>query len=255
MQSPDEDKIRLFPKSKSDDLSSYAHRQLIGYVGLFLPLLLYLTAGWRPVEGLPRWELLGSISAYYYTGAVAFFCGALVALGLFLYTYHGYRNSYNVLDRVFAVIAGTAAILVALFPTGAPTSSVSTPWWIPAMGYIHYTSAVVFFLCLVVFSVYLFTRPGQQKETVAESNKGNMRNYIYVFCGVAILACLLWALLAGVNKWPIFWPEAFSLWFFSISWLVKGRAEITIANGVSILRHPRKTARYLRNAIWAKEAQ
>ena len=55
MDSANKDAIRLFPKSKPDDLSSYAHRQLIGYIGLLLPLLLYLIAGWRPVHGMPRW--------------------------------------------------------------------------------------------------------------------------------------------------------------------------------------------------------
>jgi len=60
-------------------------------------------AGIRPVNNLPQWDLLNSISAYYYTGAVAVFVGVLFALSLFLFTYPGY-------ERVFAdrVVGGLA---------------------------------------------------------------------------------------------------------------------------------------------------
>jgi len=56
-----------------DDLSSHLHRQLIGWVALTLPFLLVIIAGWRPTAKLQRWDLLDSISAYYYTGALAAF--------------------------------------------------------------------------------------------------------------------------------------------------------------------------------------
>ncbi|HET7005748.1 MAG TPA: hypothetical protein VFK65_09670, partial [Candidatus Binatia bacterium] len=83
--------------SRPDDMSDNAHRQLIGYIGLLLPLLLIVIAISR--DGLERWKSLESISAYYYTGAVAGFVGMLVALALFLFTYRGYKNKYNLADR------------------------------------------------------------------------------------------------------------------------------------------------------------
>ena len=49
----------------------------------------------RPTPGLPRWETLNSVSAYYYSGAVAAFVRVIFALALFLFTYRGYKN-----DRV-----------------------------------------------------------------------------------------------------------------------------------------------------------
>src|SRR3970040_1717384 len=76
------------------DLSTHSHRQLIGYAGLVLPLALPCIAALRPT-GLTVAEL-DSVSSYYYTGAVAFFAGTLVALGAFLFTYRGYDNRYNV---------------------------------------------------------------------------------------------------------------------------------------------------------------
>jgi hypothetical protein len=75
-----------------DDLSQRAHRRVIGVLGLVLPALLYLLAGMRPTDGLPRWDSLNSISAYYYTGAVGVFVGVLFALSLFLFTYRGYKG-------------------------------------------------------------------------------------------------------------------------------------------------------------------
>ncbi len=41
-----------------DDLSSHGHRQLIGWLGLLLPVLLWGIAGARPTDGLAPRELL-----------------------------------------------------------------------------------------------------------------------------------------------------------------------------------------------------
>jgi hypothetical protein len=100
----------FFPTPEDDELpswfgNSYFHRQFIGYLGLALPVLLWLIAGLRPTVGLPRWELLSSISAYYYTGAVAALVGTLIALAVFLFTYRGYNNKYHLRDRLAAIIA------------------------------------------------------------------------------------------------------------------------------------------------------
>ncbi len=59
------------------DLSARAHRLLIGFLGLLLPVLLYVLAGLRSTTGLTSWRLLDSVSAYYYTGAIGVFIGVL----------------------------------------------------------------------------------------------------------------------------------------------------------------------------------
>ncbi|MFC1955918.1 hypothetical protein ACFLWZ_05265 [Chloroflexota bacterium] len=55
---------------------------------------------------------------------------------------------------------------------------------------------------------------------------------------------MLWAGIASFNGAPIFWPEALALEFFAVSWLVKGRADITaVAAGRRTLyygRHPKQ---------------
>src|SRR5690348_16696268 len=130
-------------KPGDDDLSGDAHRRLIGWIGLVLPALLVVTAIDR--DGLARWRSLESISAYYYTGAVAAFVGMLVALALFLFTYRGFDNDYRKADRAVAIVAGLAALAVAFFPTAAPAGVPPLAWWSRSTGVIHHISALVLF--------------------------------------------------------------------------------------------------------------
>lgn len=211
-----------------DDLSGNAHRQLIGYVGLALPVLLYLLAGARPTSGLNRWEVLGSISAYFYTGAVAAFVGMLVALALFLFTYRGYANRYHPLDRAAAITAGCAALAVAFFPTRAPIPELAVSWWSPGSAVIHYIAAVVLFSSFAFFSLFLF-RLGTDKSPPADKR---VLNRIFLICGVAIIASMIWAGINGWQKKSIFLPESIALVAFAVSWLVKGRVHTTIASAV-----------------------
>lgn len=118
-------KAKEHPGYRRNDKSNPQHRQLIGYIGLFLPLLLILMAVLR--DGVAQWRDLKSVSAYYYTGGVAAFVGMLVALSLFLFTYRGYKNKYYCADRVISVIAAAAALGVAVFPTVAPEGVIHYP--------------------------------------------------------------------------------------------------------------------------------
>ena len=215
---------------RADDLSDHAHRQLIGYIGLVLPLLLVLIAVAR--DGMDRWRTLESISAYYYTGAVTAFVGMLVALALFLFTYGGYRNKYHWADRTAAITAAVAALGVAFFPTVAPTGIAALSWWTPATGVLHHVCAVVLFAMFAVFALWLFriTPDGDR----APPDK-RWRNRVYLVCGITIVASIIWAGLAGLNGRPIFLPESIALVAFAVSWLVKGYAHRTIAEAASAL--------------------
>ena len=215
-------KARLFAPTKQDDKSSHLHRQLVGWVALLLPILLWTIADLRPTKGLPRGQILDSISAYYHTGAVAAFCGSLVALTAFFFTYRGYEKGRR--DLQTAWIAGVASLLVAFFPTTAPLAALTPPWWAPWMRVIHYISAVVLFGCLTYFSLVLFRKSSQGTLTVDKK----WRNRCYLVCGVGMLACMLWALISGLNGGSIFWAEATALVLFAVSWLVKGRAGWTL---------------------------
>ena len=215
------------PGQAPDDLSGHRHRQVIGYLGLALPVLLVIFARIRPNAATDLWSGR-SISAYYWTGAVSLFVGLLAALSLFLLTYRGYANEDHKWDRAAAIIAGIAAALVALFPTTPPSGIVKAlPWWSPWIGKAHVTSAIILFLMFAVFSLWLFrkTRPGQEP-----SPGKKLRNAIYLICGIAIVASMVWAFVAGRAERSIFWPESSALVFFALSWLVKGNAHRSITS-------------------------
>jgi hypothetical protein len=95
-------------------LSLRAHRRIVGTIGFFLPALVYGFAAARPTAGLDRWQLLWSVSAYYYTGAVGVLVGALFALALFLFSYRGYKGV--IADRIVGGVGG---------PGGADRGAVS----------------------------------------------------------------------------------------------------------------------------------
>lgn len=207
--------------AEPQDLSHKAHRCLLGCLGILLPVLLYGLAGLRPTAGLPRWETLDSISAYYYTGAVAVFVGVLFALALFLFTYRGYKGHRA--DRVAGVIGGFCAFGVALFPTGAPGGVSEPTWWSPTTRTIHYVAAVSLFIVFIVFSLWLFRKSSVPRGQILPPGK-RKRNLVYLLCGLAIIVCVLWAGSSRFTKQPIFWLEAIALCAFAVSWLVKGYA-------------------------------
>jgi hypothetical protein len=218
----------IIPEKKVDDNAGYLHRQVIGYLGLALPFTIWAIAGSRPTTDLTGWEVLSSISAYYYTGATAVFTGILAALAVYLFTYRGYRNESALWDRIAAWIAGAAAVAVALYPTAAPAEKLTLLWWTKPTGTIHGIAASILFVDFACISLFLFTKTDKKAPDVGTDKK--VRNKIYIVCGILMVVCIAWA--AG-NQFlrkppkPIFLPEALTLVFFAISWLAKGRAEKT----------------------------
>jgi len=185
-------------------------------------------------DGVVQWRSLDSISAYYYTGAVAAFVGMLVALSLFLFSYRGYENRYYWADRAASAIAAIAALGVAVFPTAAPTGTQTLSWWSPATGILHYVFAVTLFAMFAVFALWLFRIKAAGEDVTPDKRR---RNRVYLLCGMAIVGSIIWAGVAGRNGSPIFWPESIALVAFSVSWLVKGYAYTTIVNAArSLLR-------------------
>ena len=205
-------------------LSNQAHRQLIGYLGLFLPLFLWVFAGIRPTTNLAPWKLLDSVSAYYYTGATGIFTGVLFALALFLATYQGYDGVR--VDRVVGRIGGFAAIGVALFPTTAPHDSLRLSWWSDATRVTHYVSAITLFVCFILFAIWLFRRSSITAHSARPAAK-QRRDTICLWCGIVMIGAVLWAASAIFTHGRIFWPETVAIGAFAVSWLVKGEAPQT----------------------------
>lgn len=216
-------------RSHAKDLSQRAHRRLIGYLGLLMPLLLYLVAGARHTTGLDRWTLLPSVSAYYYTGAVGIFVGVLFALSLFLLTYRGYEG--EVADRVIGCLGGCAALGVALFPTTAPTGVSEPSWWATPLRTTHYLSAVVLFLSFIIFAMWLFRKSSIPRNEDRGLEK-RLRNTVYLICGISMILSVLWAASSLITDAPIFWPETIAILAFAISWLVKGEADLPVRRAI-----------------------
>jgi hypothetical protein len=214
------------PGQRNDDISGHAHRQVIGYLGLALPILLVQLVRLRPNAPTDHW-LGNSISAYYWTGAVSLFVGLLAALSLFLLTYRGYANEYHKYDRLAAIIAGIAAALVALFPTTPPSGIAPLPWWAGWINIVHTGAAIVLFSMFAVFSLWLFRKTALVGQPPADKRR---RDVIYLVCGIGILASMAWAVVARQLARSIFWPESFALGFFAWSWLVKGQAVDSISS-------------------------
>jgi heme A synthase len=221
------------PRAEPGALPLVTHRRLIGLLGILLPILLYALAGLRPTRGLPRWEVLDSVSAYYYTGAVGVFVGVLFALSLFLFTYPGYRGERA--DRWVGALGGAAALGVALFPTAAPGDLSEPSWWSDTTRIIHYVSAVTLFVSFILFALWLF-----RKSSIADQRNRprakQWRNRVYLACGVVMIFSVLWAGSALFTHAPIFLPEALAIVAFAVSWLVKGEAYGPFVRTVKSLR-------------------
>ncbi len=257
MNASDKNARKLFPEPNKDDRSTPAHRQLIGSVGLVLPILLWVIAGWR-TRGEHPWIPLGSISAYYYSGAVSVFAGMLIALALFLFAYQGYANKYYLRDRVAAIIAGCAAVVVALYPTTAPSDSLALSWWTPLTGKIHLGAAAVLFGCFIFFASFQFPISITQKGKPLPRDK-MLRNGFYYFCGLAMVVCIIWVIYALSTGARIFLPEALALEFFALSWLVKGGVHETAVEvgrrGLYYGRHPRQMVKEAWNAVRVEQSE
>jgi hypothetical protein len=199
-------------------------RKIIGLLGILLPIILlvgnYLFSGCSSVQM--------SISQYYYTNTSMVFTGILFAISIFLFSYKGYSSH----DNIMGSLASFFGLAIAIFPTDMksptpPCNFILSPDPFPSyFRHIHTGSAVIFFIILAYFSIFLFTK-GHQTITPEK----RMRNRIYKASGYTIVVCLLLLVLIFFNKdlaiflqpyKPVFVLEAIMLWAFGLAWLVKG---------------------------------
>lgn len=187
-------------------------RRVVGILGVALPVILALW-GFALCECI---ELQNSISDYYSLRTRDALVGILFAIGWFLFAYRGYGLG----DSIAGYLACLFALGVALFP-----NSSGDEW----QRVVHFTSAVLLFLVLSYFALFLFTKSNEPRESWTDQKK--LRNRIYMACGAVMLACIvLIGLYFGLLKdtvvsdiKPVFWLESLVLWTFGISWFVKGQ--------------------------------
>ena len=203
-------------------------RKAIGYLGMFLPVVIWIV----------HLGLLSSISHYYYTSASIFFVGILFAFGLVLISYVGYAKDKSknekVSDDLITTIAGIAILITVLIPTACTGSGGSIKFCANGylfghengiLGAIHLVSAAVFLFALGFMCIYNFTR---NKDLV---NK----NKFYRTCGILVWSCIgLLVVLFSVEKLfsieiddyvfgYTFYLETIAVWAFGAAWLIKGK--------------------------------
>ena len=197
-------------------LSYLGLRKGIGIIGMALPFVLVIGKILLESPGF-----LDSISAYYYSVMRNTFVGSLCAIAIFLISYR-----YARLDDMAGDLAGASAIGVALFPTAPDVGATGQQMII---GLLHGLFAACFFSTLAFFALVLFRKTDQKNP----KRRKRQRNMVYLFCGIAIIVCLvLIGLIALVSflsgkPWlqplhPVFWLEALAIEAFGVAWFVKG---------------------------------
>jgi hypothetical protein len=208
------------PKSGSSLVFSYLTlRKAIGVLGVTLPFTVSLGALLIFHKGIQS-----SISAYYYTGTRDVLVGTLWAIGFFMLSYRGYERA----DYIAGILACVSAVGITLFPTTPETGPTAAARWI---GGLHYFFAALFFLTLIYFSLFLFTKTHPDRPPTGRKLQ---RNRIYRLCGMVMVVCILLIAVvslipAQVSKplksaEPVFWLETGAILAFGISWLTKGEA-------------------------------
>jgi protein-S-isoprenylcysteine O-methyltransferase Ste14 len=153
------------------------------------------------------------------------FVGILCAIAFFMLSYKGYELS----DKIAGNLGCILAVGVALFPMTPEEGTVTSIARI--IGSVHLILATLFFLTLIYFSLFLFTKTDPEKTPTRGKVK---RNKVYKVCGYTMGICI--ALIAidlllpsGMTSFlekynPIYWLETIAVLAFGISWLTKSEA-------------------------------
>jgi hypothetical protein len=214
--------------------SSITLRQTLGWLGVLLPpldLLFGVVFGNVLFQFNPAGMLtFVSISATHFANSYLLFEGTMMAVGLFLITYRGYDNR----DFWITTVGGIGGIVLAMLPTkladGLVANDIEQYRNFLGMSsgittYFHMAGALVFFVAMAFTEIWQFTKTSLPENELPK--KKRQRNFLYRFCGIAMLASIL---LGGAwdfffhDVWPygIYAGEWGGLWFFGIGWLVKG---------------------------------
>lgn len=135
-----------------------------------------------------------SLSAHYHGPARDIFVGWLSMIALALAVYVGHDGG----DKWCARAAAAGLLLLTYAPTGPGLS-----------GRLHLAGALVFFGSIAAL-VWRFGR-GSRPRTFRAFSLG-------------IVACIVWALIAGLSGGSILAPETVAVVLFGAAWLVKARA-------------------------------
>ena len=199
-------------------------RSVNGLLGLFLPVIVIAGDIWWFHNGLP---LRGSVSAYYHSDMRDIFVGILFVIGFFLILHKLFRRDP---ENLVSVIAGVAAIGVALFPTSVEEKS-DRP--------MHVVFAVVFIACLGLISLFFGIReshaPREQGPRTAIGAPRFWKWFHYSMAGLIAFAggfigfMSIWdasgtAVIGWLDEYSVLIGEIIVAIAFGLSWMTKGSA-------------------------------
>jgi hypothetical protein len=218
---------RLKEKENKLVVSYKTLRNLIGYCGMILPIMLILTTRTAPYDK----NIESSFSDYYYTSSGDILVSFLCTLGAFLFIYKG----YNMKENILSTIAGICGIIAAFSPTATEdlrqSFSVHTPLNnVPEIfGFERHTIvAGLFFIILGFISLCCFPQTDLNKQITTLKKK---RNNIFKICGwIMLISVIIMAIYFLSDRFStmfgkipfIFIMETIATWAFGISWLTIG---------------------------------
>jgi hypothetical protein len=184
-------------------------RRTIGLLGIGLPFIL--------VGGAWIFFSIGlqiSLSAYYQTPMRDISVGLMFFLSGFLWSYRGYDRR----DEIAGKLAAVFGWLSVIFPL------TKSPSLLSGTALLHNIFAGLFFLTLIYFAGFLFTKSQPGEPPTQQKLR---RNRIYRICAVVMGVSLavgltLYHIPAFASLHPLLWGEILANEAFGIAWFVKG---------------------------------
>lgn len=197
-------------------------RLVVGILGVLLPPVLFFAEPW--LAG--KWTKRGSLSAYYHTGVRDLFVGVLAVVGILLITY---KMSELNRDNLFSFVAGFAAIVVALFPTGVKDDSKQTQlqekFGEADIARVHFVFAFLFIISLGLLCREFARREKERTDHVARFSATTWfrfhRAAAYTIFG-AVAGILVAKLFGWFGGYRLLVGETVVTLAFGLSWLAKG---------------------------------
>ena len=209
--------------------SYFLIRTFVGICGLALPAILLIGERWLDDAEIAT---RGSLSAYYHSGVRDIFVSILAVVGILLFTY---KITERNRDNSLSIIAGVAAIGVAIFPTGIP--SVVDARLTPLQNrlgedrteFIHFTCAFVFVVSLGVLC-WDFANRERKRSQKRDGHDAQLPPTLwYSFHLTMAIAILCAVVFIGLTQWLGFFDqhsiligETVVTVAFGLSWLLKG---------------------------------
>ncbi len=200
----------LTDEYKNDFVISYLElRRTIGIVGMSMPFIL--------IGGAWLFFSIGfqiSLSAYYDTPMRDISVGLMFFLSGFLWSYRGYDKR----DAIAGKLASVFGLLSVIFPLPQDPSHLGL------VGNLHNILAGAFFLTLIYFSGFLFTKSRSGSPITPQKL---LRNRIYRICavtmGLSLVLGLTFHFTSGFEPFhPLLWGETLATEAFGVAWFVKG---------------------------------